>query len=160
MNSKFRVGGLFSLLVIALLAMPAAQCRAGGPWFWGYGPFGCGYGYGLGDGYFSNQVPYFSLHPPVYYSRPMAYSFGYSPFPNPPYAPLAGDCDDGPAVQVVHSPPLRIANPYVSQTNTATNLPAVIPYSRAPKVLYPAAATAGAIAEAAGNRSGHGLEKR
>ena len=50
----------------------------------GLGGFG-----GCADGlslYRNGQVPvppYFALHPPVYYSAPVARSYGYSPFPYP-----------------------------------------------------------------------------
>ena len=47
------------------------------------------YGQGYGLGYFdigqlyrelNRQVPYFAAHPPVYYSYPVARTYGYSPF--------------------------------------------------------------------------------
>ena len=54
------------------------------------GPGGLGGGY-FGDGGFANLYtqgfipvpPYFSLHPPVYYSQPVARTYGYSPFAYP-----------------------------------------------------------------------------
>ena len=166
MSNKFCVGSVFSLLIVVLLAGPAATSLAG-PYscFCQYGPYvgglGCGYGYCYGDGNFGSQVPYFSLHPPVYYSHPMAYPFGYSPFPNPPYAAVAEEWrNDAGAAQTAHSPPLRIVNPFVTQTNTATELPSAIPPARAPKVIYPAAMAGGVFSAAAENRSGHGPEKR
>ncbi len=38
-------------------------------------------GYGL---YVREHIPYFSLHPPVYYSYPVPRSYGYSPWAYPP----------------------------------------------------------------------------
>lgn len=43
-----------------------------------------GYGWGTYSVYVQDQIPYFSQHPPVYYSRPVARPYGYSPYPYPP----------------------------------------------------------------------------
>jgi len=49
---------------------------------------GCGWGYYLDGGLrgHANQktIPYFALHPPVYYSHPVARPFGFTPFAVPP----------------------------------------------------------------------------
>jgi len=48
---------------------------------------GVGYGYYPFFGYNRGQqqyIPYFALHPPVYYSQPVARPYGYSPFAYPP----------------------------------------------------------------------------
>lgn len=51
-----------------------------------YGPWGCGWGYYNQPYVYSYEyVPYYALHPPVYYSyRIDARSYGDSPFPYPP----------------------------------------------------------------------------
>lgn len=75
----------------------------------GYGGNGCS-GY-FGDGGFTNLYnqgfipvpPYFSLHPPVYYSVPVPRTYGYSPFAYPGSVPT-------PDVQLG---PEEIVNPYV-----------------------------------------------
>lgn len=79
-------------------------------------PVAVGYGGGgycdyFGDGGFSNLYnqgfipvpPYFSLHPPVYYSVPVPRTYGYSPFAYPGSVPT-------PDVQLG---PEEIVNPYV-----------------------------------------------
>ena len=50
--------------------------------------------------------PYFSLHPPVYYSAPVARSYGLSPFPYPGDVP-------SPAVEQVQQPAV-VDNPYAA----------------------------------------------
>jgi hypothetical protein len=66
----------------------------------GCGHGGCGHGFGLGFGIggyndicgyaelyrqLYNNLPYFALHPPVYYSYPVPRTYGYSPFAYPPH---------------------------------------------------------------------------
>jgi len=73
-------------LVLGATAEPAqAQCNGCGAF--GYGGIG---GYGLlglnGSAYRSGDIPtppYFALHPPVYYSQPVARPYGHSPFAYP-----------------------------------------------------------------------------
>jgi hypothetical protein len=82
----------------------------------GFG-FGSGFGLGFGGGYggygwdiaelyrqLYNNLPYFALHPPVYYSYPVPRTYGYSPFAYPPGVMTP----DAAGVQ-----PLEIMNPYV-----------------------------------------------
>ena len=68
-----------ALLVIAAFALTASAARAdyGGSDYgsWGYRP----YNYGQYE-----YIPYYALHPPVYYSLPVPRSYGYSPFAYPP----------------------------------------------------------------------------
>ena len=67
----------------------------GGCGFGGRGFGSCGIGFGFGGfndicGYAElyrqlyNNLPYFALHPPVYYSYPVPRTYGYSPFAYPP----------------------------------------------------------------------------
>jgi hypothetical protein len=84
-------------------------------------PVAVGYGGGggycdyFGEGGFSNLYnqgfipvpPYFSLHPPVYYSVPVPRTYGYSPFAYPGSVPT-------PDVQIG---PEEIVNPYVEPDN-------------------------------------------
>ena len=66
--------GAFSVLV---LAGGAAQAQS---------PC-CGYGDGWGNyyGFYGREhIPYYALHPPVYYSVPIPRTYGYSPFAYPP----------------------------------------------------------------------------
>jgi hypothetical protein len=79
--------------------------------------FGSGFGFGFGGGSFGcgwdiaelyrqlyNNLPYFALHPPVYYSYPVPRTYGYSPFAYPPGVMTP----DVAAIQ-----PLEIINPHV-----------------------------------------------
>jgi hypothetical protein len=92
--------------------------------------FGHGFGHGVGFGFFGgagsdfwgyadlyrelyNNLPYFALHPPVYYSYPVPRTYGYSPFAYPPYVMTPDPhCE---------AQPLEIINPHVpkSQENPA-----------------------------------------
>lgn len=114
MISRKLVGGVF-LVVLALAGSPAvAQCGTY-PYFWGYGCGLGGYGCWQPYEYSTANVPYFALHPPVYYSwPPQAHPYGYSPFPNPPCPTAAVEAPaSNSASPAGHLPPLRIINPYV-----------------------------------------------
>jgi hypothetical protein len=91
--------------------------------------FGLGFapGFGLGFGLWDDggdlaelyrellkNVPYYALHPPVYYSYPVPRTYGYSPFA---YGPWVMTPDVTMAPQ-----PLEIINPHVPSTKT--NAPA------------------------------------
>lgn len=125
------------ILVVAALAaisLFAASAQAGG-----YGHY---YGYGRYSADFtrlySDQIhapPYFSMHPPVYYSRPVARTYGYSPYAYPPemitpdYAPRVGPVVLNPYVTREASSPRvaavlsRVENPYAaSATETAAEV--------------------------------------
>ena len=109
---------------------------------YGLGDTGLGYGgWGYGCCYGPNlpsPAPYFAVHPPVYYSYPVATPYGYSPFPNPPGVVMCqGAAADAQTSQTTHSSPLRIANPFVPQTDATAAVPAGI--RPLPKVVYPAA---------------------
>jgi hypothetical protein len=101
------------ILAAALLALPAVA-QAQGPW--------CGYGWGWVDGYgqgrvvtYNDNIPYFSAHPPVYYSldivrRPM----GPSPFAYPGYyAPMTMEVEvAAPMMMTKAMEPTMINNQY------------------------------------------------
>ena len=58
-----------------------------------------------------NNLPYFALHPPVYYSEPVPRTYGYSPFAYPPGVMTP---------EIVGEPqPVTINNPYVPMTTPA-----------------------------------------
>ena len=69
------------LLVVAAIAalcvIPSVTQAANG--FCGYGFGGWGY-----TGYTAEYVPYYAMHPPVYYSYPVPRAYGWSPFAYPP----------------------------------------------------------------------------
>lgn len=69
-------GFVASLGWSSALAQAPDGCWGGGGWGFGYWPQ---YSF-----YSTESVPYFSLHPPVYYSYPVPRTYGYSPFAYPP----------------------------------------------------------------------------
>jgi hypothetical protein len=86
--------------------------------------FGRGFGIAIGgDGDYGwdiaelyrelfNNLPYFALHPPVYYSEPVPRTYGYSPFAYPPGVMTP---------EIVSEPqPVTINNPYVPTTKPAS----------------------------------------
>lgn len=74
----------------------------------GYGPWG-GYWYGPPyTNYQREHIPYFALHPPVYYSLPVPRSYGYSPFAYPPGTMTP---------EIVLENPVEIENPHVPQSH-------------------------------------------
>ena len=106
---------------------------------------GLGYGYGYGYGnyplYGRDHIPYYALHPPVYYSYPVPRPYGWSPFAYPGTvqtpdvdfaAAIAPKTIENPEVRVnkltrstadSHTTaiePIRIVNPFVSQTKLAS----------------------------------------
>jgi hypothetical protein len=95
------------LVVFAAAAYSSTAHADGG--FYGYGFPWFGYGnqgpaaYALGN---IPAPPYFALHPPVYYSHPVARTYGRSPFACP------CDCHHPSRQSVVRV----IANPYVPAT--------------------------------------------
>jgi hypothetical protein len=67
-----------SLIVAAVAALCVGQnvAQAGDGW--------CGWGYGSCSWYTREYVPYYAMHPPVYYSYPVPRAYGWSPFAYPP----------------------------------------------------------------------------
>ena len=91
-----------ALLVLVAESSPAnAQGWCGGGW----GGCGINFPYGL-YGNRINEIPYFSLFPPVYYSMPVPRTYGWSPFAYPPGTMT-------PEVEMDH--PQDMINPYVPQ---------------------------------------------
>jgi hypothetical protein len=144
---------LRTLLLVVGIVVAAVPSIAAAP-----SVFGCsalpGYcGYYPWSTYASESVPYYSLHPPVYYSFRVARPYGYSPFPYPPgvltpaaetpqpvvvrnqYLPR----DDEEGMEVGRqAQPLRIQNPFVEHSDRAVSKrPNSTPHH--PLVVYPAA---------------------
>ena len=97
---------LFALAVIVAFCPTTASAG---------GPFGCGDWWGINGAYGLygnrvNEVPYFSMFPPVYYSLPVPRSYGWSPFAYPPGVMT-------PNVEVPK--PQTIINPHVPQPQCA-----------------------------------------
>jgi hypothetical protein len=89
-----------SLAVTLVFAVTvAAEARA----YWPLGSFGYGSYYAPGMYAADTRVPYFALHPPVYYSYPVPRPYGYSPWAYPGWVPT-------PHVEALE--PQTLVNPY------------------------------------------------
>jgi hypothetical protein len=130
---------LFALFALAALlaCVPVESAQAAGGRGHG-GHFGHGHGFGhhrgfgglgfIGGGFdygwdlaelyreLLDNVPYYALHPPVYYSEPVPRTYGYSPFAYPPGVMT-------PEI-VVESKPVTIINPYVPGAGAPDTKPA------------------------------------
>ncbi|MCA9264319.1 MAG: hypothetical protein KDA60_10745 [Planctomycetales bacterium] len=103
-----KIYSLLAILVLALCVVPSvsnAQCHdlgwGSGQWPY-YSPAFQTTPYTLGQ---VPVPPYFALHPPVYYSAPVARPYGYSPFAYP---------GNTPTPEIVEEEPVIIENPHVS----------------------------------------------
>jgi hypothetical protein len=104
-----------------------APCSPGMAYFLGY-PY---------DQFRLQNIPFYSLYPPVYYSQPVARPYGYSPFAYPPgFTTPEPVAVEAPKVMVnPHVPSaqptkssvaaLRIVNPHVQQVALVEPAPAV-----------------------------------
>jgi hypothetical protein len=94
--------------------------------------FGFGPGaYGLGFfNYGNNQprIPYYALYPPVYYSYPVARTYGYSPFAYPPGTPTPELAQPAAAIE--------IRNPYVPSPSPPRPQPTADRSAAAPRMYY------------------------
>jgi hypothetical protein len=101
----------------------------------GFGGFGFGgfydYGWDLAELYreLYQNLPHFSLHPPVYYSYPVPRTYGYSPFAYPP-----GVMTPEFVGQVQ---PLEIINPHVPQPEGSEQKSASVKQDRTAAVSRP-----------------------
>ncbi len=92
--------------VLFVLTVAATPAQAQGPWG--------GYGYGYRSIYSMDSIPYFAMHPPVYYSYPVPRTYGYSPFAYPP-----GVMTPEVSVQVAPAPKM-MSNPHVPKASVAS----------------------------------------
>ncbi len=148
MNAKLILVGLVGMVAVELAGNVNGQDGS-----YGY-PYASGcWGCVWSGNYCSESVPYFALHPPVYYSYRIARTYGYSPFAYPPgvltpgsepprgpmvrnlYATMEGEMPESPQSQ----PPLRIDNPFVDQPDRPGVAKGQKPAGRQPQVVYPAA---------------------
>lgn len=104
-NKAIHVSALAALAILTSLS--ATPASAQGPYCGGgWGGWGVNFPFGL-YGARINEIPYFSLFPPVYYSMPVPRTYGWSPFAYPPGTMTP---------EVVVDNPQEITNPYVPQT--------------------------------------------
>lgn len=65
---------------------------------------------GWPNGFYQDErIPYFALHPPVYYSAPVPRTYGWSPWAYPPgvQTPEIAECE-----------PLTVENPHIENSST------------------------------------------
>jgi hypothetical protein len=143
---------LVVLVGVVALAVPRSANGQFGPNGCPYVPYCWGYGYGSVS---ANDVPYFSLYPPVYYSYRVARTYGYSPFAYPPGvmtpgsepprevvvrgAYPAGEAAETSEEQQGGPKPLRIDNPFVEQRNRTGVTKNHGMDGHRPQVVFPAA---------------------
>ncbi|MBN2024566.1 MAG: hypothetical protein JW809_17435 [Pirellulales bacterium] len=96
-------------LVVAAFSTGVPAFGGGAYWDWAWG------GVWSRSGCVGESPPYFAVHPPVYYSRPIARPYGWSPFPWPPVAEFSAPRAGSPRLQASPVRPLRIRNPFVEQ---------------------------------------------
>jgi hypothetical protein len=105
------------MLIAAVLAIVAlsygSPAKAQSPYCGGWGGCGVNFPYGL-YGSRVNDVPYFSMFPPVYYSLPVPRSYGWSPFAYPPGTMTP---------EVVSEKPQDMTNPYVPKKDSTPAKP-------------------------------------
>jgi hypothetical protein len=105
LKTKCLVFVLACMAWLVLAGSSQAQMQGGGLGFGGYGYGGWWTGIPYGFAQSQDQLPYFSKYPPVYYSRPVARPYGYSPFAYPP----------GFVTPDIQQMPTEVINPYVPQ---------------------------------------------
>ena len=91
-------------LAFAVLAVSASYASSASAQGYLYGGGTLGWPNGF---YQDEHIPYFSLHPPVYYSRPVARTYGWSPWAYPP----------GVLTPAVTCEPAIIDNPHVEESS-------------------------------------------
>ena len=137
----------FRRLAVTLLALAIvsawADARASEPWF------GCGApcGYPFYAQYGHEHIPYFALHPPVYYSYPVARTYGYSPFAYPFGSPTP-EIEMAPPKVEKKPEPKTTLNPFVRETSVKEASHAEHAAPAEPKVVYNPYVAAPRVAEA------------
>ncbi len=77
------VGRMSLWLVGAVLLLGSACASEAKAQFLSGGGYGLGF-FNYGNTGYMDRIPYYALYPPVYYSYPVARTYGYSPFAYPP----------------------------------------------------------------------------
>ncbi len=106
MNRVIRIGVMGLILCGAVWATAGRTAEAQVPGWdcW------CGSWYNYGYPQERNSIPFYALHPPVYYSYPVARPYGYTPWAYPAYVQTPASEEDGSK---------EIINPHVSPSNKA-----------------------------------------
>lgn len=123
-----------------------------------HAPFNCGCSQ---SALFASDIPYYALHPPVYYSYPVARTYGDSPFAYPPGSSASQAYSTPAQPQTIKNEyieesssidnqqyqthtPLRISNPFVEQSDKGAMSKGVKWGGRGmskPLIIYPASRT-------------------
>ncbi|MDZ4659191.1 MAG: hypothetical protein SH868_16590 [Bythopirellula sp.] len=117
--------GLMALALLCGLAAGEAQAQCGGMYGGGYGYWDIGRLYQV----LSQNVPYYSAFPPVYYSAPVPRSYGYSPFAYPPGTMTPEVVETISAQEIV--------NPYVEPASVETPVVKEDQVTKAPASIEP-----------------------
>jgi hypothetical protein len=106
--------------------------------------WGCGapFYYPFYAQYGREHIPYFALHPPVYYSHWIPRTYGYSPFAYPFGSPTPEIVPETPKPEKKPEPKTTL-NPYAKQVSHAEHAA-----QAEPKVIYNPYVTAPLVAEA------------
>jgi hypothetical protein len=139
MIRRFSLLVVCGAVVVGCLSGSTASAQGLGGGGYGLGFYNYG-GYGA-NGINQQRIPFYALHPPVYYSYPVPRPYGYSPFAYPPgvmtpeIVPnvgaaefrnpfVPGSIESKPAVDRQAATGRIILNPFVDQARIASNLAA------------------------------------
>jgi hypothetical protein len=161
MLADLRYGTLCGVLALVGWASLAVSVEGSEPfhgWGQGYGPYCNPYSADFSGLYRVGRIPtppYFSLHPPVYYSYPVARPYGYSPYAYPPYVMTPEPALPAPKViqnqfvpkktstevkkERVAAAPRRISNPFVVGSGNGDAGKLAMESAAGPQVIHPAA---------------------
>jgi hypothetical protein len=116
-----RLAALLGVTLVLGLGTSAARADCGSCGHGWYGPL-----YRL---YVGESIPYFALHPPVYYSYPVPRTYGYSPWAYPPGV-MTPEVQQGPVVipNPHAAPPVEVPNKDVSHQTAQAPHRRVNPY--------------------------------
>jgi hypothetical protein len=134
---------LVVLLAVAMVLGVGAGIASASQPYGGCG--GCGgipFYYPFYAQYGQEHIPYFALHPPVYYSYPVPRTYGYSPFAYPLGSPTPEIEFDAPKPEKKPEPK-TMNNPHVKEVSHAEHT-----VQAAPKVIYNPFVAAPRVAEA------------
>jgi hypothetical protein len=110
MRSCFKTGLIAILSCAAMFALANRPLAAQSPYCYG------GYWWGYDAPYERDHIPFYALHPPVYYSYPVARAYGWTPFAYSPDAVIL-PLEEGGAKQII--------NPFVPPSNAPVPTPNV-----------------------------------
>ena len=120
MKTQLILGAMCATVILAFVSATTSTAMAGGP-------CGCR-GYGI---YTHDRIPYFSQHPPVYYSYVVPRPYGFSPYAYPENVMTP---ERAPAAK-----PATLINPFVPQKASGPAPKTASTTSRQAQVVFPTA---------------------